>query len=90
LTIIAEIAKDKLKVPSPALYKIKPITPWGGSDSRNNSDSLFSKDKRDIISQEIENLNQKKERSTPSPLYYTPNYKLVETSPGPGASAMKM
>ena len=78
-----------MAIPSPAQYPVKPITPWGGINSRNNSDNLFTRDKRDVIAQEIENLNKKKDRTTPSPGHYSPNYKHVEPS-NSGPTALNM
>ncbi len=77
-------------MPAPNHYAVKPVTPWGAIDSKNNSDQLFPRKRRDVIAQEIENLNLRKEMTTPSPGYYTPSYKHVEPTSNKGAASLKM
>lgn len=76
-------------MPGPASYYIKPMTPWGG-DSINDGPSLMPREIRRTPADMAGFLNLKKERSTPSPMYYSPKMKIVEPSPAGGFIGMKM
>jgi len=90
LSIIAEEANRKASLPGPNKYTTKPIDNWGKGNSYNATPIVSSKEKRITEIDRIAIRNQKKETSTPSPLVYSPDRKLVLDKLGAGLGIVSM